>query len=83
MGVIRGLGKQGLASVITCIGYWVIGIPLSLVCVIVYDMGMNGLWVGPTIATFFNFSFYFMFIINTDWNKIIEETKLRRSCEKK
>ena len=67
VGMIRGLGKQGIASVATVVGYWVIGIPLSLVCVFYYNLGIVGLWYGPTTAIIFNFLIYYIIVIKTDW----------------
>ena len=72
-GIIRGLGKQGKASIGTVVGYWVIGIPISLLCVFVFDWGMAGLWVGPCLAILFNFGFYFSLILKTDWQYIADE----------
>ena len=36
-GIIRGLGRQGLASLITVTGYWVIGMPISYFSVFSWD----------------------------------------------
>ena len=72
-GIIRGLGKQGIASSVTIIGYWVIGIPMSLLAVFYYDAGIVGLWTGPTAAIVFNFIFYYVIIVRVNWHKICEE----------
>lgn len=66
-GMIRGLGKQGVSSIGTVIGYWFIGIPISLLCVFVLDWGIVGLWLGPTAAITFNLCFYFAMVVKTDW----------------
>ena len=58
-GMIRGLGKQGAASIGTVIGYWVIGIPISLLAVFKFDWGIVGLWLGATIGIFLNFCYYY------------------------
>lgn len=71
-GIIRGLGKQGKASIGTVIGYWIIGIPLSCLNVFVLKWGMAGLWVGPVIAIAFNFFFYFSLVLKTDWQLIAD-----------
>jgi MATE family multidrug resistance protein len=63
-GIIRGLGKQGKASIGTVLGYWVIGIPISLLCVFIFEWGMAGLWTGPVLAILFNFGFYFSLILD-------------------
>ncbi|CDW78027.1 na+-driven multidrug efflux pump [Stylonychia lemnae] len=81
-GIIRGLGKQGRASIITIIGYWGIGIPTSLLCVFYLDWGIVGLWVGPSLAIIFNFIFYYIIIIKADWFTIALEAEQRRFREK-
>jgi multidrug resistance protein, MATE family len=80
-GIIRALGKQGVASIGTIIGYWVIGIPFSLLAVFTLDWGIVGLWLGPTLALLFNFCYYFLTIKRTDWQKIAEEVIARRKKE--
>jgi len=64
-----------LASIITCIGYWFIGIPLSLYCVFYLKWGMQGLWLGPTVAIIFNFTFYYLFIFSVNWRDVIEQAR--------
>jgi MATE family multidrug resistance protein len=66
-GIIRGLGRQGLASTITITGYWVIGIPISLISVFHFSWGIEGLWYGPTVAIAFNFTFYYIMVLKTNW----------------
>jgi hypothetical protein len=34
---------------------------------------MAGLWVGPCLAILFNFGFYFLLILKTDWQQIADE----------
>lgn len=80
-GMIRGLGKQGPASIGTVIGYWLIGIPTSLLCVFSFDMGIIGLWLGPTLAIFFNFCFYYSMVVFSDWQLVANEAKERREKE--
>jgi MATE family multidrug resistance protein len=62
-GVIRGLGKQGTASWVTVTGYWILGIPISLVAVFKFEWGIIGLWLGPTTAIIFNYLLYSLLIV--------------------
>lgn len=66
-GIIRGLGKQGVASYVTITGYWILGIPISLYMVFYQNEGITGLWVGPNVGIIFNFVFYYLLIIRTDF----------------
>jgi Na+-driven multidrug efflux pump len=44
-----------------------------------FDLGMNGLWYGPSFAIIFNFTFYMVFILRADWVKIMEGARARRA----
>lgn len=81
-GIIRGLGRQGTASFGTITGYWVIGLPISWLCVFQLGWGIPGLWLGPTLAIIFNFVFYYTLVIRADWEKIAQEAADRRAKEK-
>mmetsp|Transcript_38176 Transcript_38176/g.36532 ORF Transcript_38176/g.36532 Transcript_38176/m.36532 type:complete len:143 (+) Transcript_38176:353-781(+) len=80
-GIIRGLGNQGKASIITCVGYWCLGIPISLYSVYKLDKGMVGLWMGPSTAIIFNFTFYCVLIMLANWTQIMEDAKLAMERE--
>ena len=66
----------------TVIGYWVLGIPISLLAVFYYDSGIVGLWIGPNIAIIFNFIFYYVIIMRSDWEKIAKDAAARRNQDK-
>ncbi len=80
--MIRGLGKQGAASIGTVIGYWVIGIPFALFAVFKLEWGIIGLWLGPSLAILFNFFYYFVMVVRTDWQKVADAAEARRQKEK-
>lgn len=82
-GIIRGLGKQGVSSIGTVIGYWVLGIPISLLAVFKLDWGITGLWLGPTTAITFNLCFYYGMVVKTNWQKVADTVQSRRNQEKK
>ncbi len=77
-GIIRGLGKQAIGSTVTITGYWILGIPISLLAVFHYNWGIVGLWVGPSVAILFNSVFYYVIIIKADWEAIAAEAEVRR-----
>ena len=54
-GVITGLGKQGTASVVTLIGYWLVGIPLTIFYIWVHygEESIFGIWLGASISLVF------------------------------
>jgi len=43
-----------------------------------YSWGIAGLWLGPTVAVSFNFIFFYVIIIKSDWSIIVEDAKARR-----
>jgi Na+-driven multidrug efflux pump len=52
------------------ISYWVLGIPLSMYCMFKLDMGIEGLWFGPTLAVTVNYFVYEYNLRNADWEEI-------------
>lgn len=65
--VIRGTGQQKMGSYITSSAYWLFGIPISLLCGIVWSDGIRGLWFGPTFAMMYNSTWYYVLIQRIDW----------------
>ena len=80
-GLLRGLGKQGTGGLFTFIGYWIIGIPVSLYCVFSLDGGLSGLWTGITVGCIFNTVSYYAIVYTNDLEKIALEADKRRQME--
>lgn len=59
-----------------------LGIPVSLLCVFVWDSGILGLWIGPTCAVLFNTGCYMLLIKMIDWQQLIESVEERRMVDK-
>jgi multidrug resistance protein, MATE family len=68
---IRATGLQKFGAIITFIAYFTIGIPTTLLCVHKVDMGIQGIWVGPTISTAFNTCAYLFLFQRIDWAGLI------------
>ena len=83
-GQISGLGLNSKAKWITSIDYWLVGIPISCVCIFKLDMSLAGLWYGPTVACMLNYYFYERIINSADWQEIVDQTrdKLQKDKEK-
>jgi len=43
---------------VTAIDYWVVGIPISCYAMFKLNMGLQGLWLGPTAAVALNTIIY-------------------------
>eukprot|EP00353_Schmidingerella_taraikaensis_P007189 CAMPEP_0185580444 /NCGR_PEP_ID=MMETSP0434-20130131/16533_1 /TAXON_ID=626734 ORGANISM="Favella taraikaensis, Strain Fe Narragansett Bay" /NCGR_SAMPLE_ID=MMETSP0434 /ASSEMBLY_ACC=CAM_ASM_000379 /LENGTH=138 /DNA_ID=CAMNT_0028198711 /DNA_START=1004 /DNA_END=1420 /DNA_ORIENTATION=+ len=82
MSVIRASGKQGLGALITGSAYFIFGVPTSYLLAFVKDMGLRGLWVGPTVAVAYNTICYNLIIARIDWVSLIKDMKLREKKEK-
>lgn len=50
-GVMRGAGRQLLASILNLITFWVLGLPLAILLGAHYDFGIEGLWWALCITT--------------------------------
>lgn len=69
VGIIKGLGKQGLGSIVTLVGFWAIGLPISLYSVFYLNIGLAGVWYGHVIGVCCNFLFYSAITNSTNWYK--------------
>lgn len=70
--MIRGLALQGRASIITMVGYWVIGVPVSCFFVFQLHGGIVGLWTGPAVGIGFNMTCFVILVISTNWQNIAD-----------
>lgn len=66
-GAILGLGVLDQVKWVTFLDYFVVGIPVSYYAMIHYNLGIQGLWVGPTVAVVLNYVFYQIVISKADW----------------
>jgi len=80
--VIRGTGQQRIGSYITSSAYWAFGIPISLLCVFVWEDGIRGLWFGPTFAVLYNTICYTFLIQRINWPDLVQKVKERRAKDK-
>ena len=78
MSAIRATGMQKYGAIITACAYFIIGIPATLVLVFKYDLGIRGIWIGPTLAvTFLTFA-YILIFSKIDWAERIRMAKVQR-----
>ena len=79
-GVITGLGKQATASVVTLIGYWVVGIPLTIFYIWLHygEESIFGIWLGASVSLVFILLFQYWIVHGTNYQQIVLEANLRR-----
>lgn len=66
-GCIAGLALTPKVRWVSAVGYWVLGLPLSCVLLFYAEMGIQGLWFGPSLAVAHNFFRYEWAIRSADW----------------
>jgi len=49
-GALRGLKDTRMPMFITLLAYWLVGLPVGLLCAFVLDMGPRGMWIGLICA---------------------------------
>ena len=68
---LRAAGKQKLAAIVTWVSYIVIGLLISYICSVKADMGLAGIWMGPSVAAIVNIGAYFFIWNRIDWPQLI------------
>lgn len=76
--ILTASGLQKYGAFFTLIAYFVFGIPISWYLSFKADWGINGLWYGPTVACAFNFFVYYFIFEKTDWQKLIDVSRILR-----
>ncbi|GAA5902694.1 hypothetical protein JCM6882_004044 [Rhodosporidiobolus microsporus] len=83
-GVLRGAGKPTLGAIINTASYYVIGIPLGLAVTFSGPhWGLNGLWLGLTVALTFTGVSSTWIVWHLDWEAEAEKTRQRLSQSKR
>ena len=71
-GIITAMGYQQKGSYWCLFCYWFISTPLSALLAFHYDMGLRGIFIGPTVGLTCIAIAYLYLIYSTDW-KILSE----------
>ena len=64
-----------MAAIVTWVSYAVCALLISYTCAVRFDMGLVGIWIGPTFAVAFNFFIYLVIWAKMDWSELIDEAK--------
>ncbi|XP_068440276.1 multidrug and toxin extrusion protein 1-like [Clinocottus analis] len=72
-GIFLGTGKQKIPAVANFIGYYCIGLPLSVVLTFVAELRILGFWLGLLICVVLQSTFYIIVIFKLNWKRITEE----------
>ncbi|XP_061828129.1 multidrug and toxin extrusion protein 1-like isoform X1 [Nerophis lumbriciformis] len=76
-GIFLGTGKQNIPAVANFIGYYCIGLTLSVTLMFVAKLRILGFWLGILICVILQSTFYIIVIFKLDWDKMTEEAVKR------
>ncbi|MED6262196.1 hypothetical protein ATANTOWER_016007 [Ataeniobius toweri] len=75
-GVFLGTGKQKIPAVANFVGYYCIGLTLSVTLMFVAKLRVLGFWVGLLVCVILQSTFYITVIFRLNWEKVTEEVLL-------
>ncbi|XP_034025060.1 multidrug and toxin extrusion protein 1-like [Thalassophryne amazonica] len=76
-GIFLGSGKQKIPAVANLIGYYGIGLPMSMVLMFVVKLRGLGYWLGLLICVCLQSTFYIIVIFKLNWKRMTEEAVKR------
>ncbi|KAM6932925.1 multidrug and toxin extrusion protein 1-like [Xenentodon cancila] len=76
-GIFLGTGKQKIPAVANFIGYYCIGLSLSVTLMFVAKLRVLGFWVGLLVCVVFQSTFYIIVIFKLNWERMTEEAVKR------
>lgn len=80
-GLLRGLGRQHFGGYVQLFCYYVVAMPISMGTAFKLDWGLWGLWTGVAIALGLVSVTEFVYLYFTDWQRSVEEARLRNDFE--
>ncbi|KAL7399997.1 hypothetical protein ABVT39_005116 [Epinephelus coioides] len=72
-GIFLGTGKQKIPAVANFIGYYCIGLPLSVTLIFVAKLRILGFWLGLLVCVILQSTFYIIVIFKLNWERMTEE----------
>uniref|UniRef100_A0A3Q1GMB3 Solute carrier family 47 member 4 n=1 Tax=Acanthochromis polyacanthus TaxID=80966 RepID=A0A3Q1GMB3_9TELE len=72
-GIFLGTGKQKIPAVANFIGYYCIGLSLSITLMFVAKLRVFGFWLGLLVCVILQSTLYIIVIFNLNWERMTEE----------
>uniref|UniRef100_A0A3Q2U0D2 Multidrug and toxin extrusion protein n=1 Tax=Fundulus heteroclitus TaxID=8078 RepID=A0A3Q2U0D2_FUNHE len=72
-GIFLGTGKQKIPAVANFVGYYCVGLTLSVTLMFVAKLRVLGFWVGLLVCVILQSTFYIIVIFRLNWEKVTEE----------
>ena len=82
-GILRARGMQFTGAMLNLSAYYIIGIPFGVFLTFKHDMGLQGLWVGITVALVYGAAVSLWLCLRSDWEKEVKKVKERLEVDKK
>ena len=82
-GIIRGSGRQSGGAIANFISFWLFGVPLGIVLVLVVNMGILGFWLGLLTGEVVQTLIYGAVILTIRWKKQAVKAQKMASGPKK
>ena len=82
-GVVKGVGKQLLATPIVFFSYYVVGLPLAALFAFKFNWGVMGLCFGMLLGTAVNAICYFFLVWCMDWDLEADKAAARVGVSKR
>ncbi|XP_039454093.1 multidrug and toxin extrusion protein 1-like [Oreochromis aureus] len=76
-GIFLGTGKQKIPAVANFIGYYCIGLSLSITLTFVAKLRVLGFWLGLLVCVILQSTFYIIIIFKLNWEQITEKAVKR------
>ena len=76
-GLIRALGIQSNAAIITILSYYLLSVPAAVYLAFYVGMGITGLWIGYFIGILIQAIVLAWLTLNTNWQDIAAEAQVR------
>uniref|UniRef100_A0A3B1KL19 Multidrug and toxin extrusion protein n=2 Tax=Astyanax mexicanus TaxID=7994 RepID=A0A3B1KL19_ASTMX len=73
MGILLGTGQQKIAAIANLLGYYLIGLPLSIILTYPAKLQIAGFWLGLLVAVFLLAIYFVVIIFRLNWKKMTEE----------
>ncbi|CAO1633089.1 unnamed protein product [Sympodiomycopsis kandeliae] len=78
-GILRGTGRQHLGAYLNMVAYYVIALPLGAWITFSWGWGLEGMWVGLTIALAISSVGGLILCVKTDWQVELDKVQQRMS----
>lgn len=74
-GPVKALGIQAEAAKMVLASYYIIGLPLGLLCAFKFDMDIVGIWIGNTCGVAFQALTFIYITHQADWQAIADNAQ--------